>query len=140
MFVVAIQPFFFVNIILRVSIKGRLLCWLVLVLRCPMARQEKASVDCGFWLFLNCLAGAWKQWVQERTGVRERDMRGEREHVSLLCAPSFFQAPAMQARLFLALCPVFYRQKQKRLKVRQLLGCIQSLFQKNQEKFCSCEY
>ena len=28
---------------------------------------------------LACVAGAWKQWAQERTGPREGDTRGERE-------------------------------------------------------------
>ena len=28
---------------------------------------------------LACVAGAWKQWTQERTGPREGDTRGERE-------------------------------------------------------------
>ena len=41
--------------------------------------------------FLACVAGAWKQWAQKRTGARKGDTRGERR-VSLSRARSFFRS------------------------------------------------
>ena len=62
----------------------------------------KHNVD-GFNMRLACVAGAWKQWAQKKTGAREGDTRGSltpRVSLSRVPVPSFayqVQAPVTQA-------------------------------------------
>ena len=63
---------------------------------------------------LTCVAGAWKQWAEEKTGAREGDTRRKRltPRVSPSGAPvlsfaHYFQAPVTQAS-FLFVCLVFF--------------------------------
>ena len=77
------------------------------------SRQKRESVQQPtffqdrFDSWVACVAGAWKYWVQEKTGAREGVTRGEKElpHPSgvsfprarSLFRPLYFQAPATQA-------------------------------------------
>ena len=77
---------------------------------------------------LACVAGAWKQWAQEKTGAREGDTRRKRltPRVSPSGAPvlsfaHYFQAPATQASFpFVSLFFFHWRLNVKALPV---LGC-----------------
>ena len=77
---------------------------------------------------LTCVAGAWKQWAEEKTGAREGDTRRKRltpraspSHAPVRSFAHYFQAPATQAS-FPFVCLVFFHWRLN-IKALPVLSC-----------------
>ena len=57
---------------------------------------------------LACVAGAWKQWAQEKKRAREKESRVSPSRATVLSFDHYFQAPATQASFQFVCLFVFF--------------------------------